>query len=85
MLVVMCILGATFEAANVLQNGASEISTLGVVLQLLGKLLTQPLSNIYLLLFTKESVVFWPALALNSIIWATLLSMLWSKLERENT
>jgi len=83
--VSICIVGATIENATAIQTTLNELSTLGIFFQTSAKLLAEPASSLFLQNIAKGSMLFWPILVLNSLLWASLIILVRRKLEQRNT
>jgi hypothetical protein len=75
-----CAVGATYAVAEAIRAGAERTGIFGSVLDLLASILTQPAASTLFHSIPKDSEMLWPILVLNSILWALIISGLWSKM-----
>ena len=80
LLTAICIIGATYMAAEAVRAGAENIGLFGSILRFLALVLAQPAAITVFDGMAKDSAMLWPILVLNSFLWSLVISFLWSKI-----
>jgi len=67
------IIGATIYKANALRDGLEQVGMFGEFLNEVARFISQPASALILSHIDKESILMWPILIINSVLWAFVI------------
>ncbi len=74
----VAIVGTAWQAAELVRLGQEQWNALGESLQTLASVAAQPIASHFIPMLEKTSLLLWPVVALNSMLWGIALGITWA-------